>query len=45
MDIVDNKALLVRTKNPQRITDAIKKSEVVGQETEEIYKRSEEQHV
>ena len=38
MDIVDNKALLVRTKNPQRITDAIKKSEVVGQETEEIYK-------
>ena len=32
MDIIDNRALLVRTRNPQRITDAIAKSEVVGEE-------------
>lgn len=30
MDIVDNKALLVRTKNPERILQAVKKSHVVG---------------
>jgi SNF2 family DNA or RNA helicase len=34
MDIIDNKALLIRTKNPQRITDAIQKSKVVGEEGE-----------
>ena len=38
MDIIQNKALLVRTKNPQRITDAIKKSSLVGEETEGVYK-------
>jgi len=30
MDIIENRALLVRTKNPHRITDAIKKSKVVA---------------
>lgn len=38
MDIIDNKALLVRTKNPNRITDAIQKSKLVGQESEGVYK-------
>lgn len=38
MDIIDNKALLVRTKNPQRITDAIEKSQIVGEEGEGIFK-------
>ena len=38
MEIIDNKALLVRTKNPSRITDAIEKSKLVGQEAEGVYK-------
>jgi SNF2 family DNA or RNA helicase len=32
MDIIDNKALLVRTKNPHRITDSIIKSKIVGEQ-------------
>ena len=32
MEIIDDRALLVRTRNPQRITDAIEKSRVVKQE-------------
>ena len=32
MEVIDNKALLVRTKYPDRITAAIEKSKVVGQE-------------
>ena len=32
MDIIDNKALLVRTRNPDRITDKIVKSKVIGEE-------------
>jgi len=32
VDIIDNRALLVRTRNPQRITDAIVNSEVIGEE-------------
>jgi len=38
MDIIEGKALLVRTKNPQRITDAIKKSRMIGNESEDVYK-------
>ena len=38
MDIIEGKALLVRTKNPQRITDAIQKSRVIGNESEDVYK-------
>jgi SNF2 family DNA or RNA helicase len=38
MDIIDNKALLVRTKNPQRIIDAITKSKLLGEESEGVYK-------
>lgn len=34
MDIIDNKALLVRTKTPDRITSAIPKSSVVNDEEE-----------
>ena len=32
MEVIDNRALLVRTKHPERITAAIEKSKVVGQE-------------
>ena len=36
MEIVDSKALVLRTRNPQLITDAIKKSAIVGQE-DDVY--------
>ena len=32
MEVIDNRALIVRTKYPERITAAIEKSKVVGQE-------------
>jgi SNF2 family DNA or RNA helicase len=38
MDIIDNRALLVRTKNPDRITNAIEKSKMVGKESEDVYR-------
>jgi SNF2 family DNA or RNA helicase len=38
MDIIDNRALLVRTKNPDRITNAIEKSRMVGKESDDLYK-------
>jgi SNF2 family DNA or RNA helicase len=34
MEVIENRALLVRTKHPDRITAAIQKSKVVGQEGE-----------
>ena len=38
MDIIEDKALLVRTKNPQRIIDSIQKSKLVGNESADVFK-------
>ena len=38
MDIIEDRALLVRTKNPQRITDAIKKSSLVVDGSTDVFK-------
>jgi len=37
MEVVDNKAVIIRTRNPQLITDSIKKSKVLEKLNDEIY--------
>jgi hypothetical protein len=37
MEVVENKVLTLRTRNPQIITDAIKKSAILEKEDDDVY--------